>query len=376
MTISQRELNRATLDRQLLLGRQSLDVRAAVLRVIALQAQHAASPYVALWNRLTDFDPADLDRAFADRTIVKSNMVRMTLHAVHEDDYQAFREATEPSIRAARLYDPRFKSSGLTLADADALVPELQEFAEQPHTGVACADWLAARVGTPDAWWGMRQYTPLLHVPTGDPWSFGHRASYVAPKIRPVLSDPDVVAKSLETVILRYLTGFGPASVADMALFGMIQRSRIKVAVKALADDLDRLTGPNGEELFDVPGAPRPDADTPAPPRLLGMWDNTLLAYAVRDRVIPPDYRKTVIRVNGDVLPTLLVDGQVVGVWRAVEDGIEATAFQRLPKKVWAHLAAEARSLVALLADRDPTVYSRYHHWWAKLSGGETRMLP
>ena len=133
--------------------------------------------------------------------------------------------------------------------------------------------------------------------------------------------------------------------------------------------------------LYDVPGALLPDGDTPAPPRLMAMWDSVLLAYADRGRLIPPAYRRIVTRTNGDVLPTLLVDGYVAGVWRAVRDGIEATAFHALDGFAWEGLAAEARALVPLLADREPEVYGRYHHWWAKLAGAElpgaeTRLLP
>ena len=106
------------------------------------------------------------------------------------------------------------------------------------------------------------------------------------------------------------------------------------------------------------------------------MWDSILLAYADRGRVIPPGYRALVTRMNGDVLPTVLVDGYVAGLWRALRDGIEVTAFDPLPDVVWAGLAAEARALVPLLADREPEVYRRYHHWWDKLPDGETRLLP
>jgi hypothetical protein len=105
------------------------------------------------------------------------------------------------------------------------------------------------------------------------------------------------------------------------------------------------------------------------------MWDSLLLAYDDRGRVIPPEHRRQVIRINGDTLSTLLVDGYVAGVWRAVEGGIEATAFRPLPDEAWDGLAGEARALVAFLADRDPAVYRRYGHWWAKLPPGETRLL-
>src|SRR5271170_997701 len=106
MRISARELNRATLGRQMLLERQPLGAADAVRRVVALQAQHPASPYLALWNRLADFDPADLDAAFADGQVVRATLMRIAMHAVHAEDYRDFREAMDPSLRPPRLYDP------------------------------------------------------------------------------------------------------------------------------------------------------------------------------------------------------------------------------------------------------------------------------
>ncbi|MBA2519995.1 MAG: winged helix DNA-binding domain-containing protein, partial [Chloroflexia bacterium] len=227
----------------------------------------------------------------------------------------------------------------------------------------------------PGAWWGLRQYAPLLHAPTGSPWSFGARPSYVAAKPRPVLAD-GAAAAALQGLIRRYLAGFGPASAADVAQFALVQRARAKEALTALAGDLERLEGPDGTELYDIPGASRPAEETPAPPRLMAMWDSILLAYAERSRVIPPAYRPLVTRSNGDVLPALLVDGHVAGVWRPVAGGIEATAFHRLPDDAWEGLAAEARLLVAFLAGREAEVYRRYTHWWSKLPSAETRLLP
>ncbi|MFD9592594.1 winged helix DNA-binding domain-containing protein [Kitasatospora sp. NPDC059973] len=379
MVITARALNRSTLARQLLLAREPIDAADAVRRVVALQAQEPASPYLALWNRISGFDPAGLDSAVAGLRVVRSTLMRITLHLVHSEDYRAFREAVEPTLRASRLGDARFTASGLTAADADALLPELLEFAGRPRTGAEAQAWLGERRGTPvelPAWRMLRQYAPLWHVPAGGPWSFAPRPSYVAAATRPVLTDPDAVFDSTGPLIRRYLEGFGPASVADMAQFAMIQRARARKAVQALGDELDELEGPDGTVLFDLPGAPRPDEDTPAPPRLLPMWDSTLLVYADRSRVLPAAYRKLVIRVNGDVLPTLLVDGHVAGVWRSVEAGIEATAFHPLPEEVWEALAAEAGALFAFLADRDPRVYRRYDHWWAKgLPAAETRLL-
>jgi Winged helix DNA-binding domain len=381
--ITERELNRATLARQLLLDRAPLSVTDAMRRVMALQAQQPASAYLALWNRMADFDPAELDEAFASHRVVRAQLMRVTMHAVHGQDHQVFREAMEPTLRASRLGDPRFRASGLTAEDADGLMSGLLDFADQPRTGPECEAWLAGRLGAPMpplAWRMLRQYAPLWHAPTDGPWLFGSRA-YVAARPRPVLADPDVSGLALQTLVRRYLEGFGPASIADMAQFAMVQRARVKAAVQALGGSLQQWEGPGGTVLYDVPGAPLPAGDTPAPPRLMAMWDSTLMAYTDRSRVTPPGYRKLVRRMNGDVLPTLLVDGYVAGVWRAVQDGIEATAFHALDGFAWEGLAAEARALVPLLADRKPEVYGPYHHWWAKLAGAElpdaeTRLLP
>jgi hypothetical protein len=378
--ITGRDLNRATLARQLLLRREALPAAEAVRRLVALQAQEPASPYLALWNRIAGFDPAGLDAALAGRVVVKGTLMRVTLHAVHAGDYRVFREAMEPTLRAARLGDPRFTASGLTAADADALVPDLLGYAAQPRTSAELAGWAADRLGTPlaaTAWRMLRQYAPLLHAPHDGPWSFvSSRHDYVAPDEDgwPVLAGPESAAAALPALIQRYLAAFGPASVADIAQFAMVQRARVKTAVHTLGDGLDRLDGPDGTELYDVPGAPRPSGDTPAPPRLLGMWDSVLLAYHDRSRLIPPGLRAHIIRVNGDALPVLLVDGYVAGVWRVSGGQVEATAFHPLPERDWAGLAAEASALEPLIA-RDPALYGRYGHWWKKLPDGEKRVL-
>ncbi|MGW7069138.1 winged helix DNA-binding domain-containing protein [Streptomyces sp. NPDC054855] len=379
MTITARELNRATLSRQLLLEREALTVQEGMRRVVALQAQQPASPYVALWNRLTGFTAADLDAAFTERSLVKATLMRITLHAVHAEDYPAFRAALQPTLYASRL-GFRFAASGLSPQDADALVPELLDFAERPRTSAQMQAWVEERLGADKkegAWWGLKAYAPLHHAPTAHPWSFGHRPSFVAARDGFVPTGRAADPQALRTLILRYLSGFGPASVADVAQFAMVQRAPVRAALLALGDAVEQLGGPDGDVLFDLPGASRPSAETPAPPRLMAMWDSVLLAYSDRARVIPPAYRPWVIRRNGDVLPTLLVDGHVAGVWRPLDDGIEATAFHPLPPETWDQLAAEAQSLTALLGEREVTAYSRYHHWWAKLpeTAGEARML-
>ena len=374
MRLTARQLNRATLGRQLLLRREPLGVVDAVRRVVALQAQEAASPYLALWNRIVDFDPGDLDAAFAERALVKASLIRITLHAVLAEDYPAFHDAMLSSLRAARLHDRRFISSGLSIAEADALVPDLLEFAARPRTKAEIEGRLAGQLGEsrPRVWWALRTFAPLHHAPTGGPWSFGAASTFVAAGTRPGSKAAD---ESVQQLALRYLQAFGPASAADLAQFTMLRRPVTLQAMRALGSKVVELEGPDGATLFDVPDGLLPVEDTPAPPRLLPMWDSILLAYADRSRVIPPDYRRLVIQQNGDVLPTLLVDGYVAGVWRSVEGGIEALAFHRLSEEAWTGLTAEAAALVAFLANRDSSVYRRYAHWWTTLPSTEIRLL-
>ncbi len=367
-------LNRATLARQMLLQREPVTVVEAVRRVVALQAQSPASPYVALWNRVAGFDPADLDAAYADHSVVKASLMRITLHTVADDDYPTFQHAMVSSLRAARLHDDRFKSSGLTIDDADGVVPDVLEHTAEPRTNAEMDVWLAARFGSPvpRLWWALRHFAPVVHAPSGAPWTHGERAAYVTARSRPPGGDP---AGSVQRLVRRYLEGFGPATVTDIAQFTLLRRPVVRAALDAMAGTLEVCDGPAGAVLHDVPGAPLPEAHTEAPPRLLGMWDLSLLAYADRGRMLPEEYRKLVIRRNGDVLPAMLVDGHVAGIWRPVDGGIEATAFRKIPARAWQGLAAEAERLVPFLAERDPFVYRRYAHWWDDVPAIEVRRL-
>ena len=150
----------------------------------------------------------------------------------------------------------------------------------------------------------------------------------------------------------------------------------LKAALETLGDEVVRLDGPGKAVLFDIPDGELPDEDVPAPPRLLPMWDNVLLAYADRSRLIPDAIRPIVIRKNGDVLPTLLVDGHVAGVWRPADGGgIEMTALTPIDEEAWAGLETEARSLDALLDARDRVIYRRQQNWFAALPAVEVRVL-
>lgn len=373
--LSARRLNRATLARQLLLERSTSAVTDVLRGIVAVQAQEPASPYVALWARSAGFDPTELDRAFRTGAIVKAQLMRITLHAVADADYPAFHATMVPTLRGARLFDPRFTGEGISVAETDALIPELLAFAAEPRSNRDVEAWLAERFGrpAPRVWWAIRHYGPFVHAVTGGPWSFGPRPAYVA------ASDPTPhgdLAAARAAFVVRYLEGFGPATMADIAQFGPILRPPIRDAITDLGDTLVRYAGPNGEALVDLVGAPIPDEDVPAPPRLLPMWDSTLLAYVDRSRVVPPELRTVVMRNNGDVLPTVLVDGQVVGVWRPTSDGIEVTAFRPIPAADLAQLEVEAASLVAFLAEREPLIYhGRFAHWWTKLPDGEVSVF-
>lgn len=375
MVFTLRRLNRATLARQMLLHREPVGVVEAVRRVAAIQAQEPASVYLALWNRVAQFHPEELDRAFADRSLVKSTLMRITLHAVAADDHPVFHQAMQQTLRAARLNDRRFTAAGVSVDEAERIVGLVRSYATEPRSNADVVAWLAERsdgAAHPGIWWAMRQYSSFVHAPTGGPWSFGPRPAYVAAPEPTRTADP---AAALAHLVRRYLEAFGPATAQDIAGFGLLNAPTVRAGIDALGDEIVELDGPGRSPLLDIRGASLPDEDHPAPPRLLQMWDSTLLAYRDRRRILPEEFRRIVIRSNGDVLPTLLVDGFVAGVWRPVSGGLEATALRPLDDAAWEGLESEARSLVGFLRDREPLVYSRYGRWFASLPAAEVRIL-
>ena len=364
-------LTRETMVRQGLSSRRPMSVTDAVRSVLALQAQEPAALYLALWNRIEGFDPNDLDRALVDGAIVKASLFRFTLHAVDANDIPWARAAMQSRARDAG-YHGILDEVGLTAERVVELRERLSVVMAAPHDNADMERVLAELV--PESsdparlWSALRVVGAFRHAATTGPWSFGRRPTFL-----PCTVAADDEPAATAELVRRYLTAFGPASVADMAQFTILKRSVLREVVESMSD-VGPVAGPPGSQLLDVNGGERPsDADTATlPPRLLGMWDSVLLAYDDRARVIPDEHRTHVIRRNGDVLPTVLVNGLVRGVWRASADAIEVRAFEPLDDVTLNDLDAEARDLRRLLADREPAVFSRFGRWWDRLPDGRT----
>ena len=350
----------------------------AIESVAGLQAQEAASPYVALWTRLASFVAEDLDRAFAERAVVKATLMRVILHAVSIVDYAHFLPALRPMHHTLRR-------RGAGLIDAEAvgrLGRAALEFAAEPRTNTALRDWVAteaSRLGVDldEAWWWVRLRHDFVHVPTTRPWSFGRRPTLAA--ATSWLEDPPFAAESVAIghLVRRYLGAFGPATASDAAAWSGLTITRLRPAIAAIeaGGDLWHGRDERGRELLDLATAPRPGSAVEAPPRLLPMWDNLLLAYADRTRVIDDVARAVVISRNGDTLPTFLVDGRVAGLWWAVAEPsgrcrIELEPFGHLAAPSSRELGVEAERLAAFLEPLDSTVYGRYRTSRARRTPG------
>jgi len=372
--LTARQLNRATLDRQLLLRREPLDPATAVSRLCALQAQAPASPYLALWSRIEDFDAAALDRAFDEGAVVKSTLLRATLHAVAAVDHPHFWAAIAAHLRRARPGPPVMTALGVTDEQLTAALDAALAHAAEPRSASEMSAHLREVVGPvvdPGWWWAVLPFARVLRMPDATPWRFGPRVTYrTAPGAEPQITRQE----SLQYLVRNYLRAFGPATAKDVARFTKLAMVTVRAAVAA-CDELVVHEGPQGQVLYDVPGAPLPDAETFAPPRFLPMWDSVLLAHAERTRVMSEADRKLVVRQNGDYLPTILVDGYVAGLWLPGSDGVEVRAFRELDEARWDALTAEAQALQAFLALREPNAYSRYRYYSAQLPPLETRVL-
>lgn len=375
--LTPRGLGRATLARQGLLDRLPLDPVAATESIGGLQSQEPASPYIALWTRLSTFASQDLDRALEAREVVKATLMRSTLHAVSAEDYRRLQPIVMPMRRGIRRPDREpLDESQLTqlVAAAAAMTAEPRSVAEIGQHLVAL-DIAPGRPADELVWW-LRRCAPLVHAPTpGLPWAFGRRprlvdaAAWLGDPERPASAEPDP-SWAAEHLVRRYLGAFGPATAADLRAWSGVPVSTFRTAVTAL-DAMGELwhgRDERGRLLMDLSEAPRPDPETPAPPRLLPMWDSILLAHADRTRIISDEDRALVIARNGDTLPTFLVDGQVAGLWWADprpggRTQVTIQPFRPLDRASRRDLEIEAARLAAFVEPLDPTVYARYQHW-------------
>ena len=374
-TLSQRELNRATLARQRLLERADLGVVEAIEAIGGLQAQEPASPYLALWARLPSFAVADLDAAFLERRVVKASLMRGTLHAVSAEDYRCLWPAAVPRDRAVRRQD---RGAPPDDARITALLEATAAFTREPRTIGEIGEHLNGlgilRGTSVDeiGWWVWR-LTPVLRVPTeGKAWSFDRRPRFV--DAASWLGREGVAFPSIEVsrqhLVRRYLGAFGPARAADIGAWAGVPIGSIRPALAVLDDGGELWHGRDerGRALVDLVDAPRPSGDTPAPPRLLPMWDSTLLAHADRTRIIDDADRAIVIARNGDTLPAFLVDGRIAGLWWA-DPGpggrttVVIEPFRPLAAADGRGLEAEAARLATLVEPLEPRVYGRYQRW-------------
>jgi hypothetical protein len=334
-----RELNRATLARQLLLERKRLSPATVVERMVGMQAQWPSAPFIGIWTRTTGFRRAALERELARGTVVKATVIRQTLHLVTPRDYALLRAAmSETNFPWETAVAKRFAQSVRALAaTAPVTMAEGIAHLEREHglRGIeARRAWRAARIRA-----------HLVHHHETALWKARPEGRYVAID-EPEAHDP---TEARAEILRRYLAAFGPASRRDIVQWSMMHVPEIQRSLDLL--ELRRFRDEHGRELLDVPRGALPDAETPAPVRFLPKWDNVLLAFADRTRVLPEEHRKRVIGMNGDVAQTFLVDGFVAGTWRVEKGRVVAERFASLSSAARRELDEEAERLEAFLAD-------------------------
>jgi hypothetical protein len=338
--LTERELNRALLARQLLLRRARLPIPKALERIGGLQAQYAPSMYIGLWSRLESFERDALTRALERRSVVQATMMRATIHLVSKADYWPLVVA----IRDDRLEwwervhpaeDPR---------EMRAAAKRLRRFLRDGPRRRREVEELLGR----QAALGIGAYVDLVRVPPSGTWEQRRADLYAlaeewlpAPKVRR--------DEALDHLIRRYLAAFGPAVKKDIADWAMLPVSKIDRGLERI--QLRRFRDEAGKVLFDLPRMPIPDADTPAPPRFLPVWDAMLLVHARRTGILPEEYRPLLFNVKTpQSANTFLVDGRVAGTWRHEQGRVRIDPFERVPRDVRRELDQEAKRLAAFHA--------------------------
>lgn len=348
-----RALNRATLARQLLLDRASLSAGEAVEHLVGMQAQAPLAPYHGLWSRLSVFRPEELSALMLDRQVVRIVCMRGTIHLVTADDCLALRPLTQPildrDLYANAQYGPAVRG-----VDLEALVATGRALLEEkPRTPKELGALLAGRWPDRDPVslaYAIRSQVPLVQVPPRGVWGRSGQPTHTTAESwlrRPL--DPNA---SPERMVLRYLGAFGPASVQDAQTWSGL--TRLREVFDRLRPRLRTFRDEGGRELFDLPDAPRPGPATPAPPRFLPEYDNTLVSHADRTRLIRDDHRKRMATRNGVVPGTFLIDGFVRGAWKIKRErgtaALYLEPFEPLGEDESTALAEEGGRLLAFAA--------------------------
>jgi hypothetical protein len=347
--LTRRDLNRALLARQLLLSRDARTPKDAIEQVAGLQAQLARPPFIGLWSRLPSFDKGDLLHALHARTIVRVTAMRGTLFLLSARDYNAWRGALQPALTRAVESIARVP---LTQMDLPAAEAEVRSFlGKQAATFDAIRDHLTPRfpsVNVRQLAYALRMTLPLVQVPEPDSaWGYPGAARFALAD-RWLRTRVSTKAVSPTAVVRRYLAAFGPASVTDAQTWSGLQK--LAPVFDAMRAELLTYRDERKRELFDVPDAPRPAADTPAAVRFVPDWDNVVMGHQDRTRVIADEHRARISSRNLQIAATFLVDGMVAGSWSIARKGRAATLvmepFVKISKKDQAALKDEGERLI------------------------------
>lgn len=349
-TVTRRALNRALLARQMLLRRERVPVVEAVERLVGLQAQQARPPFVGLWSRVEGFRREDLRSLLERREVVRATLMRCTLHLMSRQDFLRFRPAIQPALTGAAQ---SILGARTATFDLEALLAAArEEYRGGPRTFSELRSALVERFPNADEramGYTVRCRLPLVIPPAEHEW--GYRADSQFALVEDFLGEPPAESGAPHELVRRYLAAFGPATVADFQAWSGLRG--MAAVFRDLRAELVAFRDERGRELFDLPEAPRPVEDAPAPPALVADYDNLTLAHADRTRVISDEYRKVISTKNGQILPTLLVDGFVAGTWKVARERkaavLTVTPFEALPKGVRAALEPEGESLARFL---------------------------
>ena len=340
------ELNRALLERQFLLRRVDLPVRDALEHLVGLQAQAVPPTYYGLWSRLEGFDPHELGRMLTDREAVRMTLMRGTVHLVTVRDALLLRPLVQAVIERGHNGAFGRRMGGADVGEIERAVREELD-GEVLHARELGRRLVARGVGDDVEAIGnaTRVYVPLVQVPPRGVWGRSGQAKYATLEAwtgRLLESNP-----SIDEVVLRYLAAFGPASVMDMQNWSGL--TKLREAFERLRPRLVTFRDEAGSELFDLPHAPRPDPDVPAPVRFLGEYDNVLLGHADRTRIITPGFPWREMLAPGRFVSSLLVDGMLRGTWWIEREGKHSATLAIRP---FGELSAAEREEVAAEAER------------------------